>query len=235
MKFNKKIFALLAALCVSLVSLYAASYKNNTYQKLAREYTVKAQKALDAGEYTLAEEYAAKAQENAALSEAYIKLMLARDAADRSMKLAQNRIEYVKSINGEHNFPIAFEAATKLFAQAQTAYDNEDYDTAASLSRQVVDALAEVYEITPLPKFYIVRPWAQTKDCFWNISGRPYVYNNPFLWENLYEANKSALPKPEDPNLILPGMKMEIPSITGEYRDGVYSPDVNYEPYSAKR
>ena len=32
-------------------SLFAVSYKNNTYQKLADEYTKKAEKAMDAGEY----------------------------------------------------------------------------------------------------------------------------------------------------------------------------------------
>lgn len=226
-----KKFALVfaAALVSSLV--FAASYKNNTYQKLAREYTVKAQRALDAGEYALSEEYAKKAEENAALSEEYIRHMLAKDNADKAMKAAKERIAYVEKINGNVNFPIAYESAVKTYGQAEGSYAAEDYAGAERLAKSVLDTLAEIYEITPLPKYYIVRPWATDKDCFWNISGRPYVYNNPFLWENLYEANKSKLPKPSDPNLILPGMKMEIPSITGEYRDGVYSPDVEYEPY----
>ena len=88
--------------------------------------------------------------------------------------------------------------------------------------------------MTPLPQFYVVRPWAETKDCYWNISGRKYVYNNPLLWENLYNANKSKMPRPNDPNLILPGMKMEIPSISGELREGTYSPNKEYEPFNAK-
>ena len=229
----KKLVMILMASLVA-AGAFAASYTNNTYQKLAKEYTVKAEKALDAGEYALAEEYAQKAQENAALSDAYIEHMLAKENAEKNIALAKNRIEFVKSIKGDLNFPIAFESASKLLDQAQSAYDREDYDSANAFAKQIIDVLAEVYEIVPLPKYYIVRPWATTKDCFWNISGRPYVYNNPWLWENLYQANKQALPKPEDPNLILPGMKMEIPSITGEYRDGVYSPDVEYTPYSGK-
>ena len=213
----KRTLAFFAA-AVMTVSAFAASYTNNTYQKLAKEYTVKAEKALDAGEYVLAEEYAAKAKEN----------------AEKDMALAKNRIAYVESIHGKENFPIAYEAATKAFAQAEDAYGREDWDNASSYAKQVLDTLAEVYEITPLPKYYVVRPWATDRDCFWNISGRTYVYNNPYLWENLYEANKSALPKPNDPNLILPGMKMEIPSLSGEYRDGVYSPDKEYEPYKGR-
>ena len=94
--------------------------------------------------------------------------------------------------------------------------------------------MAEIKEVTPLPKYYVVKPWESDKDCFWNISGRPYVYNNPYLWENLYEANKNSLPDPKNPNLIRPGMKMEIPSISGEYRDGVYSPDKDYEPFQKR-
>ena len=92
-------------------------------------------------------------------------------------------------------------------------------------------SLDGVREITPLPEFYVVRPWAETKDCFWNISGRHYVYNNPLLWENLYQANKDKMPKPEDPNLIHPVMKMKIPSITGEYRKGTYDSKKEYNAY----
>lgn len=222
---------LIALAWLGISSAFAASYKNNTYQKLAKEYTVKAQKALDAGEYVLAEEYAAKAKENADLSDAYIRHMLAKENAEKEIALAKNRLEYVYTIHGKENFPIAVEAAEKAMEMAQAAYDKEDYDSAQSYAKQVIDTLAEVYEIVPLPKYYIVKPWATDKDCFWNISGRPYIYNNPFLWENLYEKNKTRIPKPEDPNLILPGMKMEIPSIKGEYRDGLYSPDKDYEPF----
>jgi hypothetical protein len=42
------------------------------------------------------------------------------------------------------------------------------------------------------------------------------------------------MPKPQDPNLILPGMKMKIPSLTGEFRSGTYDSKKEYEPYSAK-
>ncbi len=231
----KRFVAYALVIAVSLCSVFAVSYKNNTYQKLAEEYTTKAVRAMDAGEYALAEEYAALAEENAALSEAFIKHMLAQSDAEKNITLAKNRLAYVKSIHGDVNFPIAYEAAEGYLKQANEAFEKEEYETASARAQLVINALAEVIEITPLPKYYIVRPWAETKDCFWNISGRSYVYNNPFLWENLYEANKDQLPEPDNPNLILPGMKMEIPSITGEYRDGVYSPNVKYDTYSVNR
>lgn len=230
----KRIIALVLTV-VSASLLFAASYKNNTYQKLANEYTRKAQNALDAGDYVLAEDYAAKAQENAALSEAYIKKMLAKSEADSAMRDASKRLDYAKSIGADRNFQMAYSSAQKSYASAEDAYGTEDYATAVAYAKQVMDALADIKEITPLPQYYIVRPWAETKDCYWNISGRPYVYNNPLLWENLYQANKSNMPKPNDPNLIMPGMKMEIPSLTGEYREGVYSPSKKYDGYSASK
>ncbi len=230
----KKVAAVVGAFLLGALS-FSISYKNNTYQKLADEYTKKAEAALDAGEYELSVEYSQKAEENAALSEAYIKKMLAKAEADGVMKQAKQKMDIARKIKADKNFPMAFSAAEKAFASAQESYSKEDYASATEYAREVLTALAEVKEITPLPQFYVVRPWADTRDCYWNISGRNYVYNNPLLWENLYQANKSKMPKPNDPNLILPGMKMEIPSITGEYREGVYNPAKKYEGYSVKR
>lgn len=232
---KKKIAILSLVFVTSLV--FAVSYKNNTYQKLADEYTRKAEHALDAGEYQMAEEYAAKAEENARLSEEFVKKMLAKAECDAVMKQAAKKLEYAKSINAEKNFPMAFSSAQKSYANAQESYGIEDYVNATVYAKQVLEALADIKEITPLPEFYVVRPWAQTKDCYWNISGRPYVYDNPLLWENLYQdaENKKNMPRSNDPNLIMPGMKMKIPSITGEYREGVYNPSKKYDPYSANR
>ncbi len=232
----KKIIALFAALfAVSFIA--AVSYTNNTYQKLADEYTKKAQNAFDAGQYDLSVDYAKKAEENAKLSEAYVKMMLARSNAEADMKQASAKIDWAKSIHADRDFPMAFTAAQQSYANAQASFDKEDFENASSYAKQVLAALADVHEIIPLPEYYVVRPWADTKDCYWNISGRPYVYNNPLLWENLYQnqENKNNMPRPSDPNLILPGMKMKIPSITGEFREGTYTPSKKYEPYSATK
>lgn len=234
MKRLKTKLCLACLLAAPLTCLFAASYTNNTYQKLAKEYTQKAVRALDAGEYALAEEYAQKAKENADLSDQYISSMLARESAQHDVQAAQERLDYVESINGREMYPVAYDAASGAMAQANDAFASEDWEAASSYANQVLDILADVKEITPLPKYYIVRTWAVEKDCFWNISGRSYVYDNPWLWENLYTANKSEIPDPGDPNLILPGMIMEIPSIAGELRDGTYSPDKQYGTFSGR-
>lgn len=232
----KKIISILAfALLAGSIFAASYSYKDNTYQKLADEYTKKAEDALDAGEYDLSVEYAIKAEENAALSKAFIESMLARQNAEEQLALAEKKLNWAKSILADKNFPMAYSTSEQAYNNAKDAYDREDYVSAENYARQAIAALEGVREVTPLPQFYVVRPWAETKDCYWNISGRKYVYNNPLLWENLYQKNKDKMPKPNDPNLILPGMKMEIPSLTGEYREGTYNPNKDYEAYNANR
>lgn len=230
---KKVVSFLAAAACVA--SLFAArSFKNNTYQKLADEYTRKAEAALDAGEYADSVEYAKKAEENAALSKEYIRAMMARGQAEDAIKLAENQVNWAEKIDAPHTFPMAYTAAKENLETAKKYFEAEDWDKATEYAKLALASLDGVHEVTPLPAVYIVRPWAETKDCYWNISGRPYIYNNPLLWENLYQANKAGMPKPENPNLILPGMKMNVPSLTGEYRRGTYDPKKEYEPYGGQ-
>lgn len=221
----------MALLCAFGVA-FAVSYKNNTYQKLAEEYAKKADAALNAGEYDLSEEYAQKAAENAKLSKAFIDSMNARYNAQTEIAAAEEKMKWAKSINAESTFPTAYSAGQEALDNAKAAFEKEDYEQAVKYAKAVNEALAGVYEVTPLPKFYVVRPWAENKDCYWNISARKYVYNNPLLWENLYQANKDKMPRPNDPNLILPGMKMEIPSIAGELRDGTYDSKKDYDTFN---
>ncbi|MCR4900540.1 MAG: hypothetical protein K5907_06975 [Treponema sp.] len=226
---KKLISIVLAALIAT--SVFGVSYKNNTYQKLADEYTKKAEKAMDAGEYDDAIAYSAEAQKNAELSKAFIARMMAMGEAEDNIKLAKNRIAWAEKIDAPNIYPMAYTAAKENLANAEASFDAEEWGRANEFAKLSLAALEGVTETTPLPAEYIVRPWAETKDCYWNISGRPYIYNNPLLWENLYQANKSKMPKPEDPNLILPGMKMSIPSLTGEYRNGTYDPKKEYSTY----
>ena len=226
----KKFLSSLIILTV-VSSLFAASYMNNTYQKLANEYTKKAEIALDAGQYADSVEYAKKAEENAALSKAYIETMMARNEAEDVLNLARNQIAWAEKIDAPNTFPMAYTAAKESLSKAELAFSNEDYQKTTEYAQETLNALEGVVAGTPLPKYYIVKPWGESKDCYWNISGRPYVYNNPRLWENLYQANKDNMPKPEDPNIITPGMKILIPSINGEYRTGIYDPKKNYNTF----
>ncbi len=230
----KKFTSIILALFITAAFAFGVtySYKDNVYQKLAEEYAVKADRALDAGDYDLAVEYSEKAEENAALSEEFIRNMRKRAEAEALLAKAEERLEYARKIGADENYPVAYNAASDYYDEAYEAFEGEDYENASYLAQKVLDTLADIKGMYGLPKFYIVQPWEVTRDCLWNISGRSYVYNNPWLWENLYQANRESLPDPDNPNLILPGMKLEIPSITGEFRSGTYDPNQTYDTYS---
>ena len=226
----KKLFTSVLLFSV-IMSVFAISYTNNTYQKLANEYAKKAEMALDAGHYEESVEYSKLAEENAISSREYTEMMLARKDAEDNIKLAKNKLAWAEKVDAPNIYPMAYSAGKENIENADASFGEEDYPKASDFAKQALAALDGIVETTPLPEFYIVRPWAETKDCYWNISGRHYVYNNPLLWENLYQANKDKMPKPEDPNLIHPGMKMKIPSITGEYRKGTYDSKKEYNAY----
>jgi nucleoid-associated protein YgaU len=81
-----------------------------------------------------------------------------------------------------------------------------------------------------LPAQYTVRPWAVSRDCFWNIAGRSWVYGDPYKWRLIYNANKGKLPDPNNPDLIEPGIVLDIPGVQGESREGMWDPDKTYPP-----
>jgi tetratricopeptide (TPR) repeat protein len=71
-------------------------------------------------------------------------------------------------------------------------------------------------EENEFPAFYVVK----RRDTLANISRLPFVYTDGAQWPVLYEANKSTLPEPDNPNLIVPGLVLRIPAIRGETREG---------------
>ena len=59
----------------------------------------------------------------------------------------------------------------------------------------------------------------------------PYIYNDPWQWKELYNANKDLLEDPKNPNVIEPGITLKIPSIKGEVRSGTYDPKKEYQTF----
>ena len=79
-----------------------------------------------------------------------------------------------------------------------------------------------VYEDVRLPAQYTVRLWRETGDSLSTIAGLPFIYGNPIHWRVLYEANRNKLQNPDNPHLIHPGMVLDIPSLSGEERSGLW-------------
>jgi hypothetical protein len=82
------------------------------------------------------------------------------------------------------------------------------------------------------PAKYRIRPWAVSHDTFRSIAGRTWAYNDPSKWTGIYEANRSKLPDPNDPDRLLPGIVLDIPSIQGETRVGLWNEEYNYPVFT---
>jgi nucleoid-associated protein YgaU len=100
----------------------------------------------------------------------------------------------------------------------------------AELSDAYVRAFLESRK-PALPAQYTVETWEGERDCLWNIAGKPWSYNDPHKWRLLYEANKGKLPDPKNPNWLEPGIVLDIPSIKGETRRGMWSETKRYETF----
>lgn len=214
------------------LGLFAESFTQNEHLLSAQDLLNRAEAAF--AEFRYEEALDLVAQANAALdsSHAYVRGKIIKTLASNAITEAKERLEWANSIDAPTNFPLSYEAATDAVAVAETSFSEEDFDTAEVKANEAIELVGTMKEVAKLPQYYVVRPWAQTRDCFWTISGRPYIYNNPTLWENLYQANKSQMRNPQNPNLIYPAMRMFIPSIAGEEREGTYDSSKQYEPFA---
>ena len=73
----KKLFTSVLLFSV-IMSVFAVSYTNNTYQKLANEYAKKAEMALDAGHYDESVEFSRLAEENTIIKEKILPMVALR-------------------------------------------------------------------------------------------------------------------------------------------------------------
>jgi len=114
-----------------------------------------------------------------------------------------------------------YEAAT-AYAQEASRYAqlSDDYIAKHTGAEAIAVAATDDDGHYPLPATFTVRPWAIYRDCLWNIAAHPDVYGDPLQWPVLFNANRHRMPNPNNPDLILPGMVLEIPSIDGEVREG---------------
>ena len=215
------------------VLLFAVSYDNNEYQRKSRAYSELARRAYSEGDYDASIEYSRLAEENAQKSADYIQYMLARVEAEQAMNRARTRYTWAKNNKAEEKYPEAFKTATEALQAGNTAFGNKDFDVAVVCAKKVLDALAVVTgdesSFATLPAQYRIRTWRGERDCLWNIAKDKAIYDNPYLWRKLYEANKNKLPDPNNPDWVEPGIILTIPSLRGEKRDGMYDPAVTYE------
>jgi len=226
--YNSAHFAMEAAEKAYQIEKYAAATKlaDEVLSTLSPDFEAKV--AADHAEKTrLAAE--AKAKEEAE-KEAQALIAQNKKYAETAISDAKSRYDWAASKNAANNYPDLFKKGGDLLADAQTAFNALDYEHAKDLAAQSYWTLMEIGEFAPLPATYKVRLIPERRDCLWRIAEYPFVYNNPYKWPVLYEANKKTFKDPSNPNLIFPDQVLTIPSIKGEVRKGAWDPKKTYQP-----
>jgi nucleoid-associated protein YgaU len=195
-----------------------ASHTDNKYLQENARLIKLADDSYAQGKYDDAIKYAQEAIKFAQLSDDFV------NATD-ALASAQIRIDWAKSVGAPKRHAQIYEQAEAAFAEAQSAYAGEDWGKAKSAAERVIAILAEIPDTPVFAAQYRVKNWVPMKDCLWNIAAKPEIYDDPFQWQHIYNANKSKLPKSDNPDLILPGTLLDIPSIKGEFRAGILEGD----------
>jgi hypothetical protein len=98
-----------------------------------------------------------------------------------------------------------------LAAKTKGLWDNklslipEFYDRLTALNDKV-KALQTT--LSNQVKIYSVGTWARNRDCLWNISKKPDIYSNAWMWPKIWQGNRDQI---KDPDVIHPGQKLKIP------------------------
>ena len=219
------------------------SIRNNRYFLESVRLTNLANLTYEEGDYDASTRYSEEAVRYAYLSDEFVRLQLKIKETDDAIASARRRIDYATSVNAATRYPTEYSRAQSAYVEARSFRAAENWDEAISAANRVLALLAAVTDAsqpvaaqppaqpagqTPLPAQYTVRPWAASKDCLWNIAGRSWAYNDPKQWKVIYEANKARMPQPNNPDLIHPGFILNIPSIKGEYRQGMWDANAAY-------
>jgi nucleoid-associated protein YgaU len=210
-----------------------SNLRNNQYYLESVRLTRLAHQSYETGDYDASTQYAEEALRYAQLSDEWVALQLKIKETNDAIAAAKSRLDYADSFGAANIYPAEYRNATTSYGEAVNYRAGEQWDPAIAAAKRVLDFLAYI-QAPPskpsLPARYAVRSWAGERDCLWNIASRPWVYGDPQQWRTLYEANRSKLPESTNPDLIEPGMVLDIPSIRGEYREGLWDEDKVYEP-----
>jgi hypothetical protein len=213
------------------------SIRNNEFFLEIQRLTKLAYDTFDFCDYDASMGFAEEAMRYAELSDEYVSTQLIAEAKRLLEWADENNIvsRYANNYNEAKNY---YEAGVALhseeeFGDAISSSINAIGILASFQGRVIVSVVAATTSTSAdsssssLPEQYTVRTWARERDCLWNIAGYSWVYGDPWQWKTLYEANKSKLPDPDNPNLIEPGMVLDIPVIKGETRQGMWQAETN--------
>jgi nucleoid-associated protein YgaU len=197
--------------------------RENAYLLESRRLAKIAEEAFAGGNYDLSAKIANEAAWLAKQSDVYV-----------SITAAKRYLDQAAASGVSARFPREYKEAENWYKQSSKARDDEEWDIAIEAAGMTAQLLGGLVTASSgalsgvLPATYTVQSWSVSKDCLWNIAG--LVYGNPHLWTVLYNANKSKLPDPNNPDNLEPGIVLDIPSIKGEVRQGAWESGKSYEP-----
>ncbi|QEJ98801.1 LysM peptidoglycan-binding domain-containing protein [Treponema phagedenis] len=200
-------------------------------EKAAKDKAAKEKAAKDkAAKEKAAKDKAAKekAAKEKAAREMAAKEKAAKDKAakEEAARKAAEEAAARKAAEEEAARIAAEEEAARIAAEEEAARKAAEEEAARKAAEE---ALYNEKGEKVLPSEYKVLTWKLDRECFWNIAKNPAVYNDPFMWRKLYEANKDKIPESNNPDWVEPETILVIPSIRGERREGLYDPDVKYQ------
>jgi nucleoid-associated protein YgaU len=244
----------IAVLGLAAASLPAQSLLDNSYYKMAVTLKAQSDAALAAGDYDGAASLAADAEENFKKSDEYVEEMLNRYRANGWLQQANEQLAQAKAAGKDKSAKDLYDEAADSIDNAKTCYDVANYLDSVEFSKLAITTLASIPGVEPvavvepvvtpvvepvepgtpeLPATYTVRLIPERRDCLWRIAEYPFVYNDPWKWKVLYEANRGILIEPDNPDLIEVDQVLTIPSIAGETREGEWDPSLDYPVFGA--
>jgi HEPN domain-containing protein len=208
-------------------STIPSSISQNEYYLRSLELTKLALETYEYGDYDASTGFAQEAIRYAELSDEYVSVQLIAEA--------KRLLAWADKNNIAARFPNNYREGKEQYENAVDAHANENWNESIDSAMKSIEIFAAFESGRPvtttatttasgtLPRQYTVRTWRVERDCLWTIAGYPWVYGDPWKWRELYNANKDKMPEPANPDLIVPDMVLDIPSIKGETRQGMWS------------
>jgi len=222
----KKIILFSVILLLISSAAWTQSLQDNEFYQKMLELKTQSEQAFDNGDYVQAKQLAEEAQTYKEESERWIATQLAAYRAKSALNRLKDRLAQVSAWNAKLHFPEEYNEGMALYDQSfGEFFDDDEYISSLATSNRALDVLSVIVYMASeslLPAFYIVRLLPGNTDCLWNIAGYDFIYGDPWKWRILYDANKDALTDRNNPDLILPGMKLVIPTLEGENRLGTW-------------
>jgi nucleoid-associated protein YgaU len=241
---RRTIITILALVVLGFVAagLSAQSLLDNDFYKKGKALMTQSDAALAAGDYDTAAKLAAQAKEQFAKSDVYVEDMLWRYRANGWLQRGNEVLAAAKADGKDKSSPDLYGDATNDLDLAQVCFNGGTYQDSVDYTKRAINTLNSIAKpvaavkpvepakpaTPPLPATYTVRLILPRRDCLWRIAEYPFVYNDPWKWRVLYEANREILLEPDNPDLIEVDQVLTIPSIDGETREGMYDPSLTY-------